>query len=156
MATEEDASKLQSRKKKKKMLLKEPSKEEEKKKKKKKAKKDKWGQPVLNSWDEPQQEEEEEEEEEAGVGGGGGGGGGGDGDEDTYERNKVVVSGMPYSATEQQIRELFDGVGAVRHLHLSRFPDSETSAASSSSHSRLRMMQRVLLSLMDSKWVTDS
>ncbi|OAY72869.1 RNA-binding protein CP31B, chloroplastic [Ananas comosus] len=124
MATEEDASKLQSRKKKKKMLLKEPSKEEEKKKKKKKAKKDKWGQPVLNSWDEPQQEEEEEEEEEAGVGGGGGGGGGGDGDEDTYERNKVVVSGMPYSATEQQIRELFDGVGAVRHLHLSRFPDS--------------------------------
>ncbi|OAY67047.1 Eukaryotic translation initiation factor 4H [Ananas comosus] len=31
---------------------------------------------------------------------------------------------MPYSATEQQIRELFDGVGAVRHLHLSRFPDS--------------------------------
>ncbi|OAY67155.1 putative RNA-binding protein [Ananas comosus] len=125
MATEEDASKLQSRKKKKKMLLKEPSKEEEKKKKKKKAKKDKWGQPVLDSWDEPQQqeeEEEEEEEEEAGVGGGGSGGGGGD--EDTYERNKVVVSGMPYSATEQQIRELFDGVGAVRHLHLSRFPDS--------------------------------
>ncbi|THU56240.1 hypothetical protein C4D60_Mb11t15200 [Musa balbisiana] len=94
-----------------------------KERRKKKKKKDKWGQPVvapvedaeLSREENPSQRDAEEqvEEEEAAPGGG-----------ESYDPNKVVVSGMPYSATEQQIRDLFRDIGPVVQLQLSRFPDS--------------------------------
>lgn len=92
------------------------------KKKKKKPRKDKWGQPLPCAEEEEQQtlddsyyalgdeEKEEEEEEEEGY--------------VAYERKKIVVSGMPYSTSEDQIRLLFEGIGTVSQLQLSRFPDS--------------------------------
>ncbi|KAG6489378.1 hypothetical protein ZIOFF_050647 [Zingiber officinale] len=43
---------------------------------------------------------------------------------ESHELTKVVVSGMPYSATEKQIRDLFKDIGVVAQLQLSRFPDS--------------------------------
>ncbi|KAG6475808.1 hypothetical protein ZIOFF_065037 [Zingiber officinale] len=43
---------------------------------------------------------------------------------ESHELTKVVVSGMPYSATEKQIRDLFKDIGPVAQLQLSRFPDS--------------------------------
>ncbi|KAF3321048.1 ribonucleoprotein [Carex littledalei] len=95
----------------------------DRKNKRKKIKKDKWGQPLP-----PESEEGEAEEqlapvkaaqapEPAPVFGSGGG-------EDAYEANKVVASGMPYSATEEEIRELFEECGPIHQLQLSRFPDS--------------------------------
>ncbi|ONK72864.1 uncharacterized protein A4U43_C04F24200 [Asparagus officinalis] len=41
-----------------------------------------------------------------------------------YEPGKVVVSGMPYSTTEEEIRDLFRDIGKVHQLQLSRFPDT--------------------------------
>lgn len=103
-----------------------------KSKKKKKARKDKWGQPIpshdsieqleaeeeslgaSHQSDRDQQHEEEEEEKERSC----------DGGNDGYEPNKIVVSGMPYSTTEDEIRELFKDIGPLHQLQLSRFPDS--------------------------------
>ncbi|XP_010933999.2 phragmoplastin interacting protein 1 [Elaeis guineensis] len=82
-------------------------------KKKKKAKKDKWGQPVPAAAEEAEEPVEAPRQEEGPLSGG-----------DSYEPNKVVVSGMPYSTTEQQIRDLFSDIGPIQHLQLSRFPDS--------------------------------
>lgn len=91
------------------------------KRKKAKTKKDKWGEPVLAPVEDSQEVQEEEqpqrEEEEMAVPVGCCG-------DETYEINKVVVSGMPYSTTEEQIRDLFKDVGPVVQLQLSRFPDS--------------------------------
>jgi len=94
----------------------------DKTKKRKKPKKDKWGQPIAATADEPAvqqvQEQETPEEpvaaaaEEAGHGA------------DSYECGKVVASGMPYTTTEEEIRGLFDKFGPIRSLQLSRFPDS--------------------------------
>lgn len=50
------------------------------------------------------------EEEEGGV--------------ESYECGKVVASGMPYTTTEAEIRELFERFGPIRSLQLSHFPDS--------------------------------
>jgi RNA recognition motif-containing protein len=91
-----------------------------KKNKRKKVKKDKWGQPLLP---EPENGETEEqlvpvEAVETAPGSGAGGG------EEAYEAHKVVVSGMPYSTTEEEIRELFEECGPIHQLQLSRFPDS--------------------------------
>ncbi|XP_052146658.1 phragmoplastin interacting protein 1-like [Oryza glaberrima] len=94
-------------------------------KKRKKPRKDKWGQPIIDAGDRPAVEPEpepepepvpapaaaaaaEEEEEEAGI----------------YETGKVVASGLPYTTTEAEIRELFERFGPLRSLQLSRFPDS--------------------------------
>ncbi|KAG8073234.1 hypothetical protein GUJ93_ZPchr0006g42599 [Zizania palustris] len=96
-----------------------------KSKKRKKPKKDKWGQTIPTAGDhpavEPEQEPteepvpaaaaaaaQEEEEEEAGI----------------YENGKVVASGLPYTTTEEEIRELFERFGTIGSLQLSRFPDS--------------------------------
>ncbi|KAJ8510767.1 hypothetical protein OPV22_001201 [Ensete ventricosum] len=94
-----------------------------KERRKKKKKTDKWGQPVVALVEDAEQgreenpsqrdAEEQVEEEEAAAGGG-----------ESYDPNKVVVSGMPYSATEQQIRDLFRDIGPIVQLQLSRFPDS--------------------------------
>lgn len=92
-----------------------------KKKSKKKARKDKWGQPVLTNDAIAEAEEEileaKDKEEKRSYGGGGGGGG-------SYEPSKVVLSGMPYSTTEEEIRDLFKDIGQVHQLQLSRFPDT--------------------------------
>ncbi|URD78944.1 hypothetical protein MUK42_07753 [Musa troglodytarum] len=89
---------------------------------KKKKKKDKWGQPVVALVEDAEQgreenpsqrDAEEQVEEEAAPGG-----------SESYDPNKVVVSGMPYTATEQQIKDLFRDIGTVVQLQLSRFPDS--------------------------------
>lgn len=93
-------------------------------KNKKKTRKDKWGQPLPP--EEPKEEEGVEAEEEiapAAVEEEG------EREEEekkrnSYEPKKVVVSGMPYSTTEEEIRELFEGVGPIHQLQLSRFPDS--------------------------------
>jgi ADP-ribose pyrophosphatase YjhB (NUDIX family) len=93
-------------------------------KKRKKPRKDKWGQPIIDAGDRPAVEPEPEpepepvpapaaaaaaeEEEEAGI----------------YETGKVVASGLPYTTTEAEIRELFERFGPLRSLQLSRFPDS--------------------------------
>uniref|UniRef100_A0A0D9VNV6 RRM domain-containing protein n=1 Tax=Leersia perrieri TaxID=77586 RepID=A0A0D9VNV6_9ORYZ len=90
-------------------------------KKRKKPKKDKWGQTIPDTGDQPAVEppeeqipavpaaaEEEEEGDEAGI----------------YEAGKVVASGLPYTTTEEEIRELFERFGPLRSLQLSRFPDS--------------------------------
>lgn len=99
-----------------------PARKEKKNNKRKKIKKDKWGQPLLP---EPEDGEEEEQlapvEAEAAETGPGSGDGGG---EEAYEAHKVVASGMPYSTTEEEIRELFEECGPIRQLQLSRFPDS--------------------------------
>lgn len=97
---------------------------------KKKTRKDKWGQPLPP--EEPKRKEEEQQQEEEEV----------EAEEeiaaaeaeeaekeewrkrDSYEPNKVVASGMPYSTTEEEIRALFEGVGPIHQLQLSRFPDS--------------------------------
>ncbi|KAJ4784785.1 RNA-binding (RRM/RBD/RNP motifs) family protein [Rhynchospora pubera] len=96
----------------------------DKKNNRKKVKKDKWGQPL------PPESEEREAEElletvktaaaepETAPGSGAGRG------EDSYEANKVVASGMPYSTTEEEIREMFEQCGPIFQLQLSRFPDS--------------------------------
>ncbi|XP_072962931.1 phragmoplastin interacting protein 1-like [Typha angustifolia] len=91
------------------------------KKKNKKARKDKWGQPIPTATAEVDKEEEQEqvEETECPLSSGGGGD-----DEESYELNKVVASGMPYSVTEQEIRDLFEEFGPIEKLQLSRFPDS--------------------------------
>ncbi|KAJ0974454.1 hypothetical protein J5N97_016419 [Dioscorea zingiberensis] len=91
--------------------------EEGKKRKKKRARKDKWGQPLPARI--PEEEEEREVEQVDG-----GGAGGQEPRDSSYEANKVVVSGMPYFATEDQIRSLFEEIGPVQKLQLSRFPDS--------------------------------
>lgn len=81
-----------------------------KNKKKKKPRKDKWGQTLPaaddgeaaaagEDWAEPRLPPE-------------------------FEPRKIVVSGMPYSTTEDQIRRLFEKVGAISLLQLSAFPDS--------------------------------
>ncbi|XXG67110.1 hypothetical protein AAC387_Pa06g0528 [Persea americana] len=108
-----------------------------KNKKKKKPRKDKWGQPLPSVEEEEEEEEqqqpfnessynalpdeeeqeeqvqeqeqEQEQEEEGFVG---------------YENTKIVVSGMPYSTSEDQIRRLFKDIGTISQLQLSRFPDS--------------------------------
>lgn len=88
--------------------------ERKNRKKKKKAKKDKWGQPVLAAAEEAEEPIETPRQEDgprSGVG-------------ESYEPRKVVVSGMPYSTTEQQIRDVFKDVGPIQQLQLSRFPDS--------------------------------
>ncbi|URD79148.1 hypothetical protein MUK42_18731 [Musa troglodytarum] len=78
---------------------------------KKKKKKDKWGQPVVAPVEDAEQgreenpsqrDAEEQVEEEAAPGG-----------SESYDPNKVVVSGMPYTATEQQIKDLFRDIGTV-------------------------------------------
>ncbi|KAM0950179.1 putative RNA recognition motif domain, nucleotide-binding alpha-beta plait domain superfamily [Dioscorea sansibarensis] len=88
----------------------------EERKKKKRTRKDKWGQPL------PAVVAGEEEEQEVELDDGG------DGVDEpqvsSYEPNKVVVSGMPYSSTEDQIRSLFKDIGPVQQLQLSKFPDS--------------------------------
>lgn len=97
----------------------------EKTKKRKKPKKDKWGQPIAATADEPAVEQVQEQEtaevpvaaaaaaeEEVPEGA------------ESYELGKVVASGMPYTTTEEEIRELFDRFGPIRSLQLSRFPDS--------------------------------
>ncbi|KAJ3689657.1 hypothetical protein LUZ61_018821 [Rhynchospora tenuis] len=90
--------------------------------KRKKVKKDKWGQPLPAESEEREAEEQVEavaaEEEETAVGFSAGGG------EESYEANKVVASGMPYSTTEEEIREMFEECGPIHQLQLSRFPDS--------------------------------
>lgn len=88
--------------------------------KKAKVKKDKWGQPLLVPVDDAEQAREDEQfqwnvEEKAVVPEQG---------TESHELTKVVVSGMPYSATENQIRDLFKDIGPVAQLQLSRFPDS--------------------------------
>ncbi|WOL10738.1 nucleolin 1 [Canna indica] len=99
----------------------ETSKPKKKKTKKAKTKKDKWGQLVLAPVDDVEQEQAEEqpprgeEKDDVPVGGGA---------LESYEPNKVVVSGMPYTTSEQQIRDLFKDIGPVVQLQLSRFPDS--------------------------------
>lgn len=97
----------------------------EKTKKRKKPKKDKWGQPIAAAADEPavEQVQEQEAPEEPAVTAAAGAEGVGEGAE-SYERGKVVASGMPYTTTEEEIRELFDQFGPIRSLQLSRFPDS--------------------------------
>ncbi|KAJ6804491.1 putative 33 kDa ribonucleoprotein, chloroplastic [Iris pallida] len=96
-------------------------------KNKKKTRKDKWGQPLPP--EEPKEEEEEEgveaeEEIAAAVEEEGEEVKKRNSYENSYEPKKVVVSGMPYSTTEEEIRELFEGVGPIHQLQLSRFPDS--------------------------------
>ncbi|KAG6499475.1 phragmoplastin interacting protein 1-like [Zingiber officinale] len=91
-----------------------------KKAKKAKVKKDKWGQPLLVPVDDAEQASEDEQFQwtvgekavvpEEGT--------------ESHELTKVIVSGMPYSATEKQIRDLFKDIGPVAQLQLSRFPDS--------------------------------
>lgn len=91
-----------------------------KKAKKAKVKKDKWGQPLLVPVDDAEQASEDEQFQrnvgekavvpEEGT--------------ESHELTKVVVSGMPYSATEKQIRDLFKDIGPVSQLQLSRFPDT--------------------------------
>uniref|UniRef100_A0A453J5Y8 RRM domain-containing protein n=1 Tax=Aegilops tauschii subsp. strangulata TaxID=200361 RepID=A0A453J5Y8_AEGTS len=96
----------------------------EKTKKRKKPKKDKWGQPIAAAADEPaveQVQEQEAPEEPVAAAAAAAEGGEGAG---SYERGKVVASGMPYTTTEEEIRELFDQFGPIRSLQLSRFPDS--------------------------------
>ncbi|TVU48575.1 hypothetical protein EJB05_08216, partial [Eragrostis curvula] len=97
----------------------------DKTKKRKKPKKDKWGQPISAAADaeeplvEPEQEppaedvaaEAEEASEPAPAAEG-------------YEPGKVVASGLPYSTTEAEIRELFGWYGPIQSVQLSRFPDS--------------------------------
>ncbi|KAG9452124.1 hypothetical protein H6P81_005028 [Aristolochia fimbriata] len=86
-------------------------------KNKKKKLKDKWGHPIQCSEEqaaddaelvEGEPEEEEVENQELAQ----------------FESRKVVVSGMPYSTTERQIRDLFKDVGEISQLQLSTFPDS--------------------------------
>lgn len=98
------------------------------KKGKKKAKKDKWGQPVISDGameqgeaeeefgaaEEEQRQRQQEDDDEKGSCNLGIG----------YEPNKVVVSGMPYSTTEDEIRDLFKDTGPIHQLQLSRFPDT--------------------------------
>lgn len=104
-----------------------------KNKKKKKPRKDKWGQPLPSVEEEEEQQQqpfndssynalpdEEEQEEEAQ-----------DQEQEqeeegfvAYENTKIVVSGMPYSTSEDQIRRLFKDIGTISQLQLSRFPDS--------------------------------
>lgn len=82
-------------------------------KRKKKAKKDKWGQPVLAAAEDGEEPVESPQQEDGRLSSG-----------EWYEPYKVVVSGLPYSTTEQQIRDLFKDVGPIQQLQLSRFPDS--------------------------------
>lgn len=95
----------------------------EKTKKRKKPKKDKWGQPIAAAADEPavEQVQEQETPEEPAVAAAAAEVGEG---AESYECGKVVASGMPYTTTEEEIRELFDRFGPIRSLQLSRFPDS--------------------------------
>ncbi|XP_077245523.1 phragmoplastin interacting protein 1-like [Tasmannia lanceolata] len=88
----------------------------EKKRKKKKGRKDKWGQPLLTCAGEEQPYEDgpitvgnDSAAEEV---------------QSVYEENRIVVSGMPYYVTESEIRGLFEDIGSVSQLNLSRFPDS--------------------------------
>eukprot|EP00262_Sarcandra_glabra_P006148 TRINITY_DN18270_c0_g1_i1.p1 TRINITY_DN18270_c0_g1~~TRINITY_DN18270_c0_g1_i1.p1 ORF type:complete len:243 (+),score=50.55 TRINITY_DN18270_c0_g1_i1:102-830(+) len=88
-----------------------------KKKKKRKTRKDKWGQPL------PSGEEEEQPNDES-YGNYNNNEDSGEEPKHNYELNKIVVSGMPYSATEDEIRDLFIDIGSISQLQLSRFPDS--------------------------------
>lgn len=93
----------------------------EKSKKRKKPKKDKWGQPLSAAADEPAVEPEQEPPEEPVVAAVAEE----EGEEaESYECAKVVASGLPYTTTEAEIRELFERFGPLRSLQLSRFPDS--------------------------------
>lgn len=89
--------------------------------KNKKARKDKWGQPVLSEIAAVEAEEQEEEEEQQVAGPRGGRSKEQPG---SYEPDKVVISGMPYSTTEDEIRDFFKDVGPAVQLQLSRFPDT--------------------------------
>ncbi|XP_058105621.1 phragmoplastin interacting protein 1-like [Magnolia sinica] len=106
------------------------SEDEKRKKKKKKPRKDKWGQLLpsaaaeerhndneSNYYNEstlPAAEREEEEERQPKQ----------YANATSYETHKVVLSGMPYTTTEEDIRELFKDMGSISQLQLSRFPDS--------------------------------
>lgn len=93
----------------------------EKSKKRKKPKKDKWGQPLSAAAAEPAVESEQEPPEEPVVAAVAEE----EGEEaESYECAKVVASGLPYTTTEAEIRELFERFGPLRSLQLSRFPDS--------------------------------
>ncbi|KAJ3682034.1 hypothetical protein LUZ60_014607 [Juncus effusus] len=91
------------------------------KNKKKKVKRDKWGQPLppqTTTSSSFEEEEEYDQQPEADVAAEP------PAKEAEHEANKVVASGMPYTATEEEIREMFEEIGPIETLQLSRFPDS--------------------------------
>lgn len=44
--------------------------------------------------------------------------------ESNYANKKVVVTGMPYTATEQDIRDFFEKIGIITKMRLTLFPDT--------------------------------
>lgn len=79
---------------------------------KKRKIKDKWGQPVSSVVGEDIVAEPIVSE------------GGGGGYEEEYESRKVVMSGLPYCTTEEQIREFVQEIGDIAQMQMTRFPDT--------------------------------
>lgn len=95
---------------------------QKKRKKKKKAKKDKWGQTVVGK--------EEDEAEKALENGSNDAGEvkeaqqGDDTDDKKCDQNTVVVSGMPYTTEEEEIKEMFKDCGSISRMDLTTFADT--------------------------------
>lgn len=75
--------------------------------KKRRKTKDKWGQPLPSA----------DAVAELIVSEGGG-------YEEEYESRKVVVSGLPYCTTEEDIREFVQEIGDITQMQMTRFPDT--------------------------------